>query len=117
MLNYILSNDLIPREYVSEYTNAGYLVREDYSFDPATGLFSGYDAAAGSYDKTTWNFQTDGDGVILKDRSLRDPQCVYQLLKTHYARYDLETVSSITGTPTELLQEVYEVGLADAGRS
>jgi len=108
MLNYILQNDLIHREYVTEYTNAPFLVRAGYDFDTATGVFSGYNADAHSYDKTSWNFQTDGDGVILKDKSLRDPRCVYQLLKTHYSRYDLETVSSITGTPVALLQEVYE---------
>jgi formate dehydrogenase major subunit len=108
MLKYILDNEFIPREYVLEYTNAGFVVREDYSFDPATGLFSGYDAAAGKYDKSSWNFELDADGVIVKDKTLTHPRCVYQILKEHYQRYDLDTVSSITGTPVEKLQEVYE---------
>ena len=34
--------------------------------------------------------------------------CVYQLLKKHYSRYDLDTVSSITGTPKADLLKVYE---------
>ena len=108
MLNYILQNDLIHTEYVVEYTNGAYLVDEAFDFDAATGLFTGYDGAARKYDTSTWNFQTDAGGVILRDKTLTDPRCVYQLLKAHYARYDVNTVSEITGTPVEKLQEVYE---------
>ncbi len=108
MIKYILDNHLIQEEYVANYTNAGYLVHEDYDFDAATGLFTGYDAATRKYDRSTWVLQTDENGIILKDRSLQNPRCVYQLLKQHYARYDLDTVSSITGTSKELLQQVYE---------
>jgi len=112
MLKYILDNDLIHEEYVKEYTNASFLVSEDFEFDPATGLFSGYDETTKKYDTesatTTWRFQTDPEtGVILRDKSLGDGT-VYQILKDHYSRYDLDTVSSITGTPTEKLEEVYK---------
>jgi formate dehydrogenase major subunit len=31
------------------------------------------------------------DGIQLMDRTLQDPRCVFQLLRQHYARYDLET--------------------------
>jgi len=106
MLKYILDNDLIHREYVAEYTNAGFLVNEGFKF--SDGLFSGYDAAKRKYDKSAWKFQTDGEGVIKKDKSLKDPRCVYQLLKKHYARYDLDTVSGITGTPKDKLEQVYK---------
>ncbi len=107
MLNYILQNDLIHEEYVTEYTNGAYLVDENYDFDPEAGLFSGYDGSSYS-DKSSWNFQTDADGAILRDKTLQDPHCVYQIIKDHYSRYDLDTVSGVTGTPTEKLQEVYE---------
>jgi formate dehydrogenase major subunit len=33
--------------------------------------------------------------------------CVFQLLKKHYSRYDLDTVSNITGCPRDLLEQVY----------
>ena len=46
--------------------------------------------------------------MIKKDPTLKDPMCVYQLLKKHYSRYDLDTVSSITGTPKADLLKVYE---------
>jgi len=108
MLNYILQNDLIHNEYVTEYTNAAYLVDENFEFDPATGLFAGYDADARRYDSSSWNFQTDEDGVILRDKTLQDPRCVYQIIKEHYSRYDVDTVSGITGTSTAKLEEVYE---------
>jgi len=106
MINYILQNDLIQDTYVKEYTNASFLVNTGFDF--TDGLFNGYNAVSGKYDKTAWAFQTDGDGVILKDKDLADPQCVYQLLKTHYSRYDVATVSGITGTPEAKLTEVYE---------
>jgi len=106
MLKYILDNDLIHREYVAEYTNAGFLVNEGFKF--SDGLFSGYDAAKRKYDESAWKFQTDGEGVIKKDKSLKDPRCVYQLLKKHYARYDLDTVSGISGTPKDKLEQVYK---------
>ncbi|MBU0617796.1 MAG: formate dehydrogenase-N subunit alpha, partial [Planctomycetes bacterium] len=106
MLKYILDNDLIQREYATEYTNAGFLVNAGFKF--SDGLFSGYDAAKRKYDKSAWKFQTDGAGVIKKDKSLKDPRCVYQLLKKHYARYDLNTVSGITGTPKDKLEQVYQ---------
>ncbi len=108
MLKYILDNDLIHDEYVKNYTNAAFLVNEDYEFDTTTGLFNGYDADSGAYDKTAWAFQTDEDGVILKDETLQNERCVYQLLKAHYSRYDTATVSGITGTPEAKLTEVYQ---------
>ena len=108
MLNYILQNDSIHDEYVAEYTNAGYILKEGFGFDTAAGVFSGYDTGAGKYDKSSWGFETDADGVIVKDKTLQDPRSVYQFLKQHYARYDLDTVAGITGTPKEKLQAVYE---------
>ena len=41
MINYALEHNRIQEEYVREYTNASWIVGDDYSF--ADGLFSGYD--------------------------------------------------------------------------
>ena len=72
------------------------------------------------YDKKTWSFQMDENGVPKKDPTLKDPNCVFQLLKKHYSRYTLDKVSSITGTPKEKLVEVYKIyrldGQAEPGR-
>jgi formate dehydrogenase major subunit len=110
MIKYILDNNLYFKEYVVNYTNASFLVNPDYQ-GPADldGLFSGYNLEAKKYDKTSWSFQKDENGVALKDPSLQDPNCVFQLLKKHYARYTPEKVVDITGTPIDKLMEVYKI--------
>ena len=108
MINYILEKELYHKEYVAEYTNASFLINPDFHFDPETGLFSGYDPAKRKYDKSTWTYQVDENGVPLRDKTLQHPDTVFQHLKRHYSRYDLDTVSKITGTPKEKLLEVYE---------
>ncbi len=107
IINYLLEKDLIQKEYVVEYTNASYIVNKDYKF--SNGLFSGYDTAKRSYDKKTWSYQNDDKGVPKQDKSLKDPQCVYQLMKTHYSRYTLEKVASVTGCPKETIAKVAEL--------
>ncbi|UCF34985.1 MAG: formate dehydrogenase-N subunit alpha, partial [Phycisphaerales bacterium] len=103
MINYILEHNLIQEEYVRDYTNATFLLNEGFGFED--GLFSGY--ANGGYDRSAWAFEKEA-GVIVKDETLAHERSVYQFLRRHYARYDLDTVSAITGTPTDKLQEVYE---------
>jgi formate dehydrogenase major subunit len=61
VVNYILSNDKYFREYVVAYTNASFLVSEDFiDADDLGGLFSGYDAEKGTYDPSSWAY----DGVV-----------------------------------------------------
>ncbi len=110
MIKYIIDNSLYFKEYVNDYTNASFLVNPDFK-GPAdlNGLFSGYDEKTRKYDKKSWSFQVDENGIPKKDHTLRDPNCVFQLLKKQYARYTLDTVSSITGTPKDKLVEVYSV--------
>jgi len=110
MIKYILDNKLEFKEYVLNYTNASFLVNPDFKGPgELNGLFSGYDEKTRKYDKKTWSFQMDEAGVPKKDVSLKDPNCVYQLMKKHYSRYTLDQVSSITGTPKEKLVEVYKL--------
>ena len=107
MIKYILDNNLIQEEYVKNYTNATFLVNPDFKLPGDNdGVFSGLKDSV--YDKATWSYQTDAQGVKRKDATLQDPNCVYQLLKRHYSRYTPELVSSITGTPREKLLEVYK---------
>ncbi len=110
MIKYIIDKNLYFREYVTTYTNAPFLVNPDFKL-PAQldGVFSGYDEKGRKYDKKTWTFQMDEAGVPKKDLSLKDPNCVFQLLKKHYSRYTLDKVSSITGTPQDKLEEVYKI--------
>ena len=108
MINYILTNELYHRDYVRLYTNGPFLVNRNFKMPgELDGVFSGYDPDKRKYDKKTWSFQTDENGVVIKDPAMSDPFCVLQLLKKDYSRYDLDTVSAITGTPRELLARVY----------
>ena len=106
MIKYILDNKLYNEEYVRSYTNAPFIVGKAFYF--RDGLFSGYDKKTRKYDKSTWAFEMDSNGVPKMDRSLKDDRSVFQLLKKHYSRYNTELVSKITGTPEHVLLEVYK---------
>ena len=107
IINYLLQNDKIQREYVVEYTNASYLIDPRYSFND--GIFSGYDAAKRQYNKDTWKYQLDSKGIPKQDSTLQDPQCVYQLMKRHFARYTPEKVSAMTGCPVSTFNKIAEL--------
>jgi formate dehydrogenase major subunit len=116
MIKYIIDNKLYDEFYVKNYTNAPFLVNKDFKMPgELDGVFSGYDPVKRKYDKKTWVFQKDENGVIKKDMTLQDPYCVFQLLKKHTSRYTLEMVEKITGTPKEKLVEVYKT-YASSGR-
>ncbi|MBS8265489.1 formate dehydrogenase-N subunit alpha [Mesobacillus boroniphilus] len=106
MINYALENNLIHREYVAEYTNASFIVKKDFEFND--GLFSGYDEATRKYDKTKWAYETDEEGNPKKDKTLTHPRSVFQLMRKHYSRYDVDSVIAVTGTPKEDYLKVCE---------
>ena len=116
MIKYILDNKLYDEFYVKNYTNAPFLVNRNFKMPgDLDGVFSGYDPVKRKYDKKTWAFQKDENGVLKKDMTLQDPYCVFQLLKKHTSRYTLEMVEKITGTPKDKLVEVYKT-YASTGR-
>jgi formate dehydrogenase major subunit len=106
MIKHILDNNNWFKDYVVNYTSASFIVGEKYDFND--GLFSGFDSEKHKYDNSAWSFEKDENGNPQKDPSLENPRCVFQLLKKHYSRYDVDTVSAVTGTPKEDLQKVYE---------
>jgi len=106
MINYIINNNLYHQEYLAYYTNASFILSKNYSFKD--GLFSGYNPQTRSYDKSSWAFEMDENGIPKKDHSLKGPQCVFQQLKAHFSRYTLDQVSAITGTSQADLLEVYK---------
>ncbi len=128
-------------DYLINYTNASYLLDPAYEFDVESGLFSGWDEESGSYDTSSWHYQvastsewdTSEEGTYAwaaaegvpeftppvvetpaRDETLADPMCVYQQMKTHYERYDIDTVCSICGMDPDTLQEIYEVYTSSA---
>lgn len=106
LVKYILDNNKHFHDYVVNYTNASFVVGKDYEFDD--GVFSGFDPKTNSYDKSKWAFEMDEKGVPVRDETLKNPRCVFNLLKKHFARYDVDTVSTVTGTPKEDILKVYE---------
>ena len=108
VINYLLTNDKIQHEYVKNYTDFSFIVREDFAFND--GIFSGYNAQKHGYpDKSTWNYEFGDDGYVKTDPTLQHPRCVYNLLKHHYSRYTPETVERICGTPKDKFLKVCEM--------
>lgn len=106
MINYILKNNRIQKEYVLEYTNASFIVGDKYSFKD--GLFSGFDTKTNTYDRKTWDFALDKQGNPKEDLTLKNPKCVFNIVKKHYERYTPEKVASTTGIPKEKLLRIYD---------
>ena len=130
LINYVLEKNLIHHEYVKNYTNASFIVKQGFGF--SEGLFSGYDPVKRIYDTSTWGYEGDapaqaaferaqkeiiaggqgpagaGAGVALakRDMQLEHPRSVFQLLKAHYSRYTPEMVASITGIPADQFLEI-----------
>jgi len=112
LFKYILDNELYHKEYVVHFTNAANLINADYQGpEELDGLFSGFadddGDGFGKYDRATWGYQVDAEGKALRDETLQDPQCVLQIMRRHYAGYDLDTVSAITGCPKDTLETSY----------
>jgi formate dehydrogenase major subunit len=56
LLRYAIENNRIARDYLVNYTNASFIVKEGFKL-PEDGLYSGFDAAKQTYDKSTWNYE------------------------------------------------------------
>jgi formate dehydrogenase major subunit len=53
---------------------------------------------------------------IRKDETLQDPQCVFQILRRHFARYTPEMVQEVCGVTPEQLLDVCQAVTANSGR-
>lgn len=105
MINHILEERKFDSQYLVSCTNAPFVVDARFEFND--GLFSGYDPARRGYDTSSWEITRGPGGSPRTDPSLQDPQCVFQLLRKQYDRYDQDTVSTITGVPVKDLKTVY----------
>src|SRR3954468_20426226 len=56
VINYAIDHGRIARDYLVNYTNASFIVDERFKL-PDDGLYSGFDPAAGTYDRSTWNYE------------------------------------------------------------
>jgi formate dehydrogenase major subunit len=58
LINYAIQNNRLAREYLINYTNAAFIVKDGFKL-PDDGLFSGFDGK--TYDKETWNYEAGGN--------------------------------------------------------
>ena len=116
LMRHAMENNLYFRDYVVHFTNASFLIDPAFK-TPADldGLFSGYDEAKGSYDRSSWKYQLDGEGNPKRDLTLRNPNSVFQLLRRHYDRYTPEMVERICGIPKVKFEEVAQLFCATSG--
>ena len=107
VINYLLSHDKIHHDYVKAYTNASFLINEDFGFKD--GLFTGYDAAKRKYSDATWQYLKDEEGFAKVDETLESPNCVFQIMKRHYASYTPAMVSKVCGTSEQDFLKICEL--------
>src|SRR5690625_7957579 len=62
VINYLISNDKIHHEYVKNYTDATFIVKDTFAFKD--GLYSGYDKDKRQYDRSSWGYEMGDDGYI-----------------------------------------------------
>src|SRR5579864_6383240 len=139
LLKYAIDNNRIAKEYLVNYTNAAFVIKEGFKL-PDDGLYSGFDPTKQTYDKSTWNYEEGSDltgkpvaaavggaaapaakgggtppappslpGKIAFDTSLQHPRCVFQLMKQQYSRYTPEMVERITGIPKDQFLKAAEM--------
>lgn len=109
VINYLITSDKIHRDYVANYTDVSFVTKEGFGFDEQEGVFSGFNPNNRSYDRATWDYEIGPDGFVVRDTTLQDPRCVYQLLKKHVARYTPEMVERICGSPKAQFLKVCEM--------
>ncbi len=135
VIRYAIENNRIAKDYLLNYTNAAFIVKDGFKLPEADGVFSGFDAKSQTYDKSSWNYaggDASGKPVpephavaahpangappapalpekVAYDFSLQHPNCVFQLLKKHYSRYTPEMVERITGIPRQKFEEAADL--------
>jgi formate dehydrogenase major subunit len=141
IIRHILENDLWFRDYALAYSNLATIIDERFQDTSENdGLFSGWDAESRSYRSDSWQYagmmmpsalaehylDTGEDfGKQTKllherppptDETLQHPNCVYQILRRHYAAYTPEMVEATTGCPRDTFVKVAETLARNSGR-
>src|SRR5713101_8232854 len=109
LINYALQTGHVQVDYVKLHTNAPFIVKEGYSFDAKTGLFSGWDKDKKQYDTSSWQYEVDAQGNAQVDPTLQHPRSVFQLMKVFYSRYTPEKVSEVCGCDAEAFKKAAEI--------
>jgi formate dehydrogenase major subunit len=142
IIRYILENDLWFREFALAYTNIATIIEDAFQDpDQNQGVFSGFDPANAAYKMDTWQYKgqvlasplaehrpqleakdaESGEAAMTRgpaphDNTLQNPNCVYQIMRRHFARYTPEIVEQITGCPKEIFLRVTDAIARNSGR-
>ena len=141
LIRHILENDLWFKDYALNYTNIATIIEDGFKdTSELDGMFSGWDEDSHEYKVTDWQYKGDevpsalveehmntGSSYSEKlrratkgppqvDMTLGHPNCVYQILKRHYAAYTPEMVERITGCPKKTFLKIAERMTAASGR-
>jgi formate dehydrogenase major subunit len=141
LIRFMLEEDRFFRDYAVAYTNLATIVDPNYrDTSENDGKFSGWDEEKQSYQSDSWQYE----GMLLpsalaehyldtaedfgqqtrllhespppQDETLQHPNCVYQILRRHYAAYTPEMVEKVTGCPRETFLKVAEAMARNSGR-
>jgi formate dehydrogenase major subunit len=142
LINYVLSNNKWFDEYVKHYTNATFILREDFKdAEELGGVFSGWNEKEKKYDSTTWLYEQQSEkeprqaagavptagghgqrggeagkpNIFVKDETMQNPRCVFQVLKRHFARYTPEMVEQYCGVPRDIFLKTAEAFASASG--
>jgi formate dehydrogenase major subunit len=141
IIRYLLENDLWFKEYAINYTNIATIIDERFQdADQLDGLFSGWNEKKRAYQYESWQYRGEavpsslaehsvnttesfsektkrmGSGPPPQDLTLEHPNCVYHILRRHYARYTPEMVEQITGCPRATFLRVADALARNSGR-
>jgi formate dehydrogenase major subunit len=140
LINYILEHDLWFKEYALNYTNLATIIEDDFKdASQLDGLFSGWQEDRHAYEYSTWQYKghvipsslaehyvNTGEAYSEKvhrlsegppqiDETLQHPNCVYQIMRRHYATYTPDMVERVTGCPKETFLKVAEALTRNSG--
>ena len=141
IIRYLIENDCWFKEYALQFTNIATVIDERFQdASQGDGVFSGWDEASRSYKYDSWQYEgqtvpssladhyvsttgsfSDGtkrmtEGPPPTDPSLQHPNCVYQILRRHFAAYTPEMVERTTGCPEATFLRVCEELARNSGR-
>ncbi|MFZ0614456.1 MAG: molybdopterin-dependent oxidoreductase [Desulfobacterales bacterium] len=140
LIRYILENDLWFRDYVLNYTNIATIIEDEFKdTSELDGLFSGWSDDSRSYKAMSWQYKGEevptalvehhlntgssyseklrrtSKGPPPVDMTLAHPNCVYNILKRHYAAYTPEMVEKVTGCPRDTFLKIADAMTRSSG--
>jgi formate dehydrogenase major subunit len=141
LIRYILVEDKWFKEFALAYTNIATIIEDGFvDAEDDGGIFSGYQAASASYIQDTWQYKGEmvppaiaehyvrveddserREAELTRhppphDATLQHPNCVYQIMRRHYARYTPEMVERVTGCAQDTFLRICEAVTCNSGR-